>query len=175
MSFNPGDEIKAQWDWLFSTLQTATQSGGALHGIQDVRRGLMLWTGVTPAIGVQFMGAKFKDYTQRARMMTAEFMFVVAAQSTPATAAVNTGTNAPPNVDDANQLLQPFISDGNGNGLLSLLLNPTYRLLSGLVMRSYFGSIDYQPDIRPAGAPDQGQIWMYAFVSFFTEQEVSIV
>lgn len=176
MALSPADLSRAQWDYLVSALNSETQSPGRLQGITYVGKSYQLWTQDPPALGVQFKKFTEEPYATSRHLVKTYFDIILAVKSTDATASVRFGANTPANLDDAMEILQPYVSDGSGNGLSPVLRDPQYRTLGTTngqpnAARSQILDITYEWEIGPGEAPE---IWAYALITFMAEQYVAI-
>lgn len=161
--------MKWQWDAIVNQLKNemALGASGRLSSLKDVRHSIHLWTDSVPAAGVQIMDISFQEASNHKRLMTCTYAIIVAAQSTEASA----GVNSIPNLDDAMTQVQPLIDDGSGNGIVNVLLDPSFYTVNNFAERSKITGIHYHPEIRP-GAP--AQIWANVLIDFETQQHVGI-
>jgi hypothetical protein len=113
------EQSRTMWNALMAILQAEMTPTGRLSTVQDLRRGAQLWRQVSPAIGVQHLGYKSMPNASHRRLVNVEFLIVVGAASV----STMDNTQSPPvmtkkaNLDDANALLDPILSDGSGNGV----------------------------------------------------------
>ena len=168
-NLDPADLSKAQWDYLVTLLNN--EKATRLSGIQYIGKAYQLWSEVVPSIGVQLKKFTENEYATTRHKVVTTFDIILAVKSTDASAVERFGANTPANLEDAMAILQPYVSDGSGNGLSPVLRDPQYRTLNGNAVRSQISDISYEWEIGPGEAP---QIWAYALVTFMAEQIVAI-
>ena len=162
---------KGQWDYLITTLRAETAAGHRLVGVNYVGKAFQLWNENPPAIGVQLKRCTKTRLATSRRLMTSTFWIVIGVQSTAASAAAHMGANTPPNLEDAMAILEPFVGDASGNGIIPILDDQTNYNMGGYAMTTLSGDVEYDWDIKPGNAP---QIWAYAQISLTAQAEVLI-
>jgi hypothetical protein len=166
-----GVTAKGQWDYLITTLRAETGAGRRLVGVNYVGKAYQLWTENPPAIGVQLKRTIKDRLSTGRRLMRSLFWIIIGVQSTPTSAAANMGANAPPNLEDAMKILEPYVGDASGNGIIPILDDQANYNLGGYAMTTLSGDVEYDWEIKPGKAP---QIWAYAHITFTAEAEVLI-
>jgi hypothetical protein len=159
-----------------------TVSGNRLTSIVYVGKSYYLWEKETPSIGVQLKSLRERSQVSMKHFVTTQFDIIMGVQSTDATATANNGGQLrQANLEDAMSMLQPLVSDGNGNGLSPVLRDMQYRSLGTSTVGAYtqvnaqrtqISDIDYEWSITQG---ENAQIWAYALVTLIAEQLVSIL
>ncbi len=155
------DEKSMQiWASLVTTLQAELAPGKRLSGVQRVGNSIHLWTGKSPAIGVQLLHQPEEDAAGRGGQGKhhVELKFKIVA------GAASLGTDArKANLDDANTALQAIVADGAGNGLGPVLRGMTD---TGPPAGSYRTKVN---DVNWSWMIEDGEgvpVWAYAVVDF---------
>lgn len=172
----PEERTAQQWAQIVALLRAEMGHHGKIAPVQDVRPSAHLWTGVTPAIGVQLLKIHVEPEFTHKHHTFATFVILVSVQSHPITTKTST---VPPNLDDANAQLQTILADGNGKGVCNILRDPANFLLGqdengqNLAIRTLVSGIDYSWEIGP-GADGSDQVWANALVTYVVEDLISV-
>lgn len=155
------DEKSMQiWASLVATLQAEMAPGKRLSGVQKIGNSIHLWSGKSPAIGVQLLHQPEEGVAGEGGMgkHRIELKFQIVA------GAASVGTDArKANLDDANTALQAVIADGAGNGLGPVLRGMTD---TGPPAGAYRTQVK---DVRWTWMIEDGEgvpVWAYAVVDF---------
>jgi hypothetical protein len=183
-SLQPAELSAAQWSYLIAVLKAeaglgsappGTSPGTRLTGVKYIGKAYHMWTDETPAIGLQLKRAKLLPCASRRKWLYTQFDIIMGVNSTIATAAPNK-----PNLEDAMAQLQPLVSDGQGNGLANVLLDPQYRTLGSSTVNSVVqqnaqtsltDEVEYEWEV---GQGQNAQIVAYALLTFTAKQIIAI-
>lgn len=189
---SPADTTKAQWDALKAVLVAESQAGGRLtncswtdalgnaqtSSIVDVRRNIVhFFTDMldpdaydlrTRGIaGVQLLEWGPAEYASTRYKLVTTYQITVGARSVTHTFG---GSDLVANGDDALAQAWSFISDGNGNGISSILRDRANRTLNGSAEILYLGKGTPRLEV---GDGDTPQIWAFIDVMVRCEKTLS--
>lgn len=189
---SPADLSKAQWDNLVALLRaesglgpapSGTSPGTRLSGIAYVGQGFQMWTEKVPAIGVQLMEFTETPAASGRHWVDTRFHVIVCAKSTDTSAASRFGANTKPNQEDAMANLQPFVSDGSGNGVSPVLRDIQYRKLGTTTVGGnvqpnaqfiQIERISYEWEIGQGQTGTSAEVFAYAILELRARQWVAI-
>lgn len=175
------DELSSQqWAKLITILQgemnvgptgpgSGTNPTGRLQKLYDLRKSIDPWTGLYPWCGVQLVKVTEGDYASHAHVVTSVFHIVIGTKSNAKSAAA--GGFAQPNLDDAMAQLQTIRSDGNGNGVTTVLRDSNNYGLGGLSMKTWISEVAYDWKLTPG---DDTEALAYCIITYNAKQIVSI-
>ena len=165
----PEEHSASQWAAIVALLR-AQMGTGQLPTVVDVRASVDLWTGQTPALGVQLVEITAdQEFTKKLHTF-ATFYVLASVQSHPVVGP----PYIPPNLDDANARLQTIIADGAGNGIANVLRNPANFTLSGLASSMRITRTQYSWEIG-RGAAGSDEVWSHALLSVVVEDYISVI
>ena len=164
----PEESSAQQWAAITSLLDAQLGPSGQLPTVANVQQSVDLYTGQSPAIGVQLVHTRSEMSSTKKMKVTSDFVVLVSVKS-----EYNVIAQTPPNLTDANLQLQVIIADGNGRGVVEVLRNPANINLSGLVALMLVTGTDYTWEIG-RGAAGSDQVWSHALISVTTTDFVSV-
>jgi len=164
----PEESSAQQWSAITSLLNAQLGPSGMIPTVANVQQSVDLYTGQSPAIGVQLVRTRSSLKFTKKMEVISEFVVLVSVKS-----EYDLVTQTPPNLADANAQLQTIIADGSGHGVVEVLRDPANINLGGLVALMLVTGTDYSWEIG-RGAAGSDQVWSHALISVEVRDYVSV-
>jgi hypothetical protein len=165
---SPEESSAQQWSAITTLLDAQLGPTGKLPTVANVQQSVDLYTGQSPAIGVQLVRTRSEMSSTKKMKVTSEFVVLVSVKS-----EYNALAQTPPNLSDANAQLQEIIANGNGHGVVEVLRDPANINLGGMIALLLVTGTDYSWEIG-RGAAGSDQVWSHALISVQTTDFVGV-